>query len=87
MSPGWERHRPLAANPPIAGFLLGLLSLCLACGDSGGRRPEARIEEPAGVELSQRPESAAPIPAHISARHEDLASLVEGVITFTHERS
>ena len=60
MSPGRERHRPLAANPPIAGFLLGLLSLCLACGDSGGPRPEARIEEPADVELSQRPESAAP---------------------------
>jgi hypothetical protein len=31
--------------------------------------------------------SGAPIPAHISARHEDLASLVEGIITFTHERS
>ncbi len=31
--------------------------------------------------------SGAPIPAHISARHEDLASLMEGLITFTGDRS
>ena len=31
--------------------------------------------------------SGVPIPAHISARHEDLASLVEGLIRFTRERS
>jgi hypothetical protein len=31
--------------------------------------------------------SGAPIPAHISARSEDLASLVEGLVTFTRDRS
>ena len=60
MGTGWEEHRPLAANPPIAGFLLGLLTLCLACGDSGGPTPEASVPEPAGVELSQMPELTAP---------------------------